>query len=92
MSRSRRATSPLVLSRSDAEGKLSDDDKGGTTYKKLWDAATGSGEKLNILSVRSKIDQMECELALLRMKEARMTQTKRQLLGELNGELNTFAP
>lgn len=77
----RRALSPMVLERPSAAERQMEE---GATYRKLWDAATGSNEVVSLLSLRQKIDRMEDELLALRKKEASMVRTKRQLLGELS--------
>ena len=53
----------------------------GTTYKGLWDAATGASEAMSLSSVSLRIKSIEEELVSLRAKQAGMQEAKSKLIG-----------
>ena len=55
----------------------------GTTYKGLWDAATGASEAMSLSSVSLRIKSIEEELVSLRAKQAGMQEAKSKLIGEV---------
>ena len=55
-----------------------------TSYKKLWNAATGGDEKLSLSKMQAKIAQMERELSVMKSKHSAMLERK-QMLMSCNG-------
>ena len=57
-----------IKSSSDLLGSAGSGGDGVTTYKRLWDAATGASDKLSLASMTAKIEKMESELSTLKSK------------------------
>jgi len=69
----RQKSAPPKLDASVAAGE-------GMTYRKLWDAATGSASKLSLSTLGAKIAEAEEELKILKEQQVRMQAHKGRLL------------
>ena len=87
-----RAPSPLVelppvpqTRQTSAPSKLREDDAPSaevapTTYRRLWDAATGSPAKMSLQAIAEKVAAAEEELARLKKRQVLMQQQKQRLI------------
>ena len=87
-----RAPSPLVelppvppTRQTSAPSKLREDDApsaevASTTYRRLWDAATGSPAKMSLQAIAEKMAAAEEELARLKKRQVLMQQQKQRLI------------
>mmetsp|Transcript_27545 Transcript_27545/g.91634 ORF Transcript_27545/g.91634 Transcript_27545/m.91634 type:complete len:341 (-) Transcript_27545:68-1090(-) len=87
-----RAPSPLVelppvppTRQTSAPSKLREDDApsaevASTTYRRLWDAATGSPAKMSLQAIAEKVAAAEEELARLKKRQVLMQQQKQRLI------------
>ena len=51
-----------------------------TTYRRLWDAATGSPAKMSLQAIAEKVAAAEEELARLKKRQVLMQQQKQRLI------------
>ena len=72
----RMRTSPSVLEAWAAGGGAPK----AATYRRLWDAAMGGAEKSSLLSMETKICDLECELDRLKARRTEMVMAKEALL------------